>query len=140
MSLPLFALKEDLDMIIQDVYELKHAFNSIDEIAGRFKDMHDEQTCQAEQMRRIEGRLDIIEHRLDKNDLRMDRIEKDIGILKTDVAGLKSDVATLKSDVVQIKLELSQIQKTLLKLCNAVNLLVKPGKKSTRRKTSKSRK
>lgn len=53
MAPPLFALKEDLDMITQDVATLKSSYTSIDHIARRFDDLWKEQLFQSKQMDRM---------------------------------------------------------------------------------------
>lgn len=101
MAEQLFALKRDLDMVTQDVQILKNSYDSIDYIAGKFKDLWDEQTCQSAQMDRMAEDIKKITIRLNEVDGRLDRIEGDI-------KGLKSDMAELKSDMKFIKARLSK--------------------------------
>ncbi|MEK9132210.1 MAG: hypothetical protein AAB606_00670 [Patescibacteria group bacterium] len=82
MAGQLFALKRDVDELSQDMKELKRSYNTVDFIAHTVKNLWDEQQCQAAQMRRIEGRLDVLEAevkkingRLDSLEVRMDRLE-----------------------------------------------------------------
>lgn len=64
MAEQLFALKRDLDMVIEDVKFLKKSYDLLDYIAKVVHDSELEQLAQAAQMRRIEKRLDVIEKTL----------------------------------------------------------------------------
>ncbi len=89
----LYALQSDLDMLTQDVHELKRSYNSVDYIAHTMKNLWDEQVCQGAQMRRMETRMAEIETvlsaigkeqarhamRLDKLEQRMSKIEEFLG-------------------------------------------------------------
>jgi len=66
MPEPLYALKEDLDMVTHDVTELKRAYISVDFIAGKFKDLHDEHIFQAQQVGRLENDVRYIKRRTDR--------------------------------------------------------------------------
>jgi archaellum component FlaC len=111
----LFALKRDLDMVTQDVQQLKKGYTSLDFIAHTVKNMWDEQVCQSEQMTRIEvdmknmyEHMDGITEEQARQSEQMTRMEGDIKGLKADVAELKSDVAELKADVKFIRAHLSK--------------------------------
>ena len=55
MSIKLYALKEDLDMVVQSVQNLQKGYGALDYIVGTIKKIDDEQTCQSEQMKRMEA-------------------------------------------------------------------------------------
>lgn len=61
MADQLYALQMDLDMVVQDVQELKRSYNLLDYIAKVVRNCEIEQVAQAAQMRRIEERLDAME-------------------------------------------------------------------------------
>lgn len=61
MADQLYALQRDLDMIIEEVQNLKRTYNAVDKIAKQFDDLWQEQLAQGAQMRRIEERLDSID-------------------------------------------------------------------------------
>ena len=107
MQEPLYALKTDLDMITDDVHELKRSYNSVDYIAHTVKNLWDEQVCQSEQMRRLE----------EKMDKGFTSLWSEVYQLKADVAQLRTDVAQLKTDVGELKSDVAEIKSMLKKLC-----------------------
>lgn len=76
MAEVLYALKRDLDMVTDDVQNLKRSYNLLDYIAKVVRDCQLEQMAQAAQMRRIEERMGRIEERMGRIEERMDRIEE----------------------------------------------------------------
>ena len=83
MAEQLYALQRDLNMITEDVNQLKKSYGLLDYIAKVVHDSELEQLAQAAQMRRIEvridkteARLDRVEARLDKMEVRLDKIER----------------------------------------------------------------
>ncbi len=97
MDKPLFALKDDLDMLAEKVQQLYIGFTQLDWIVQKMKKLDEELTCQGEQMRRIEKwmygtdekiqsldqivnrleqRIDGLEHRMDSLEHRMDSLER----------------------------------------------------------------
>lgn len=83
MAPQLYAFKEDLDMVIQDVQNLKKGYGSLNYFAKIAHDLELEQKCQAGQMKRMEKELRSIRQkfeelaeRIDRMETRLDRIEK----------------------------------------------------------------
>lgn len=66
MAEQLYALQRDLDMITDDVQNLKRSYNTVDRIGKRFDDLWLEQLAQSAGMRRLEERLDKVEKILRK--------------------------------------------------------------------------
>ncbi len=64
MAGQLYALQRDLDMITEKVQFLYTSFTTLDWMAQKMKKMEEELTCQGEQMRRIEVRLDNVESQM----------------------------------------------------------------------------
>ncbi|MEK7524534.1 MAG: hypothetical protein AAB588_05915 [Patescibacteria group bacterium] len=60
MTEVLYALKRDLDMVTDDVQNLKRSYNLLDYIAKVVRNSELEQMAQAAQMRRIEKTLLLI--------------------------------------------------------------------------------
>ncbi len=75
MANSLYALQTDLDMITEKIQFLYTGFNTLDWMAQHVKRLDEEMTCQGEQMRRIEGRMDKIEERMAKMEANMNRME-----------------------------------------------------------------
>ena len=80
---PLYALKQDLDMVTNDVQELKHSYDLLDYIAKVVHDSELEQLSQARQMRRMEQRLDAVEQRLDAVEQRLDAVEQRLATIES---------------------------------------------------------
>ena len=57
MAEALYALKRDLDMVTDEVQNLKKGYGTLDYIAGEIHHLRLEQDCQAAQMRRMEKTL-----------------------------------------------------------------------------------
>lgn len=57
MAKALYALNADLDMVIEDVQNLKRSYNLLDYIAKVVHDVELEQLAQAAQMRRIDAEM-----------------------------------------------------------------------------------
>ncbi len=80
MAGQIYALQRDVDMLTQDMQELKRSYNTVDFIAHTVKNLWDEQVCQAAQMRRMEDRLAKVEDRLVKVEECLAKIIKHLGI------------------------------------------------------------
>lgn len=105
----LYALKRDLDMLIEDVNNLKRSYNTVDFIAHTIKNMRDEQICQGEQMRRLEQDMKF-------RDKQMQCVVDDVSELKARVSHLEVRVARLEVQFSQFALRLENMDDRLAKL------------------------
>lgn len=85
MAEQLFALKRDVNELMEDMQQIKRSYNTVDFIAHTVKNLWDEQQCQAAQMRRIEERLDKVEEGMRILRERMDRIEERLNALEVNM-------------------------------------------------------
>lgn len=81
----LYALKEDLDMVADDVQNLKKSYNLLDYIAKVVRDCEIEQLAQSAQMRRIESRLTVIEADLLDVKTRLTSVEAKLTNIETNI-------------------------------------------------------
>ena len=71
----------------------------LDSVGGRLDTMDDHFDRVDVRLDRIDGRLDKVDGRLDRVEVRLDALATDVSVLKTDVSGLKTDVSGLRQDL-----------------------------------------
>lgn len=76
MSKQLYALQIDLDMVTQQISELRMSHDKLDYIAKVVHDSELEQLCQAAQMRRMDDKFLEIKLRLNDLDERLTKLEE----------------------------------------------------------------
>ena len=118
----LYALKDDLDMLTEDVKNLKHGYGLLDYIAKVVHDSELEQLAQAAQMRRMEGRFVVIEKRLDNVEKRLDAVEK-----RLDAVEKRLDAVERRLDAVEKRLDvmdqrLGKMEKMLQLICEHLGI------------------
>ena len=78
----------------------------LDSVDGRLDTMDDHFDRVDVRLDRIDGRLDKVDGRLDRVEVRLDALATDVSVLKTDVSVLKTDVSGLKTDVSGLRQDL----------------------------------
>jgi hypothetical protein len=88
MADQIFALQRDLDMVTEDVLNLKRSFGLLDYMAKVANDCQLEQLAQGAQMRRIEAKLDgydarfiSVESRLNSLEAGFEKMEKTLQLI-----------------------------------------------------------
>lgn len=66
MREPIYALQRDVDMIAMQVQNLTRALTTLDWMAQKMKKLDEEQTCQGEQMRRMEEDVRVLKQGMEK--------------------------------------------------------------------------
>ena len=105
MDKPLFALKDDLDMLAEKVQQLYIGFTHLDWIVQRIKRLDEELTCQGEQMRRMDEYMQITTER-------MQRMEKQMGLMGTEIAkisGLETKISGLETKISRLEINIGKI-------------------------------
>ena len=111
----LYALKDDLDMLTEDVKNLKHGYGLLDYIAKVVHDSELEQLAQAAQMRRMEGRFVVIEKRLDSVEKRLDNVEQ-----RLDAIEQRLDKVEQRLDAMDQRLD--KMEKMLRLICEHLGI------------------
>src|SRR3989338_10670389 len=125
----LYALKDDLDMLTEDVKNLKHGYGLLDYIAKVVHDSELEQLAQAAQMRRMEGRFVVIEKRLDSVEKRLDNVEQRLDAVekRLDAVEKRLDAVEKRLDAVEKRLDvmdqrLDKMEKMLRLICEHLGI------------------
>lgn len=113
MAEQLFALKKDVDELIEDMQQLKRSYNTVDFIAHTVKNLWDEQQCQSAQMRRIEERLAAIENEQRGQAAQTRRIEERLAAIENEQRGQAAQMRRIEGRLDVLEANVGKIVKHL---------------------------